>query len=121
MTTQYTRPGGGPKWANLIITLEDSQESLPGNDYIAGGSGSDTIFGQAGDDTIQGDGSIAGALAGNPVSAQRNPDGSLTLVPSSSSDSDGDDYIEGNAGDDVIFGNLGQDDIIGGSSNLFGL
>jgi Ca2+-binding RTX toxin-like protein len=31
-------------------------------------------------------------------------------------DTDGDDYIEGNAGNDLIFGGLGQDDLIGGSS-----
>jgi Ca2+-binding RTX toxin-like protein len=121
MAGQYTRPGGAPKWADWVIALEDGPESLFGNDYIAGGSGSDTIFGQAGDDTIQGDGSVTGALIGNPVLAQRNSDGSLTLVPSFESTSDGDDYIEGNAGNDVIFGNLGQDDIIGGSSDLFGL
>ncbi len=36
-------------------------------------------------------------------------------------DTDGDDYIEGNGGDDLIFGGLGQDDLIGGSSSLFGL
>jgi len=119
MTSRYTRPGGAPKWADWFIVLED--DNLFGNDYIAGGADSDTIFGQVGDDTIQGDGSITGALAGNPVLAERNLDGSLTLVPSFELASDGDDYIEGNAGNDVIFGNLGQDDIIGGSSNLFGL
>ncbi|MHC4396737.1 MAG: hypothetical protein ACYS1A_13895 [Planctomycetota bacterium] len=117
MANQYSRPGGGPKWADWIIIPGADTE---GDDYIAGGSGSDTIFGQLGNDIIQGDGSIAGKLEGNGVLAYRDSNGLLVVVPSFEATSDGDDYIEGNAGADVIFGNLGQDDIIGGSSELFG-
>ena len=54
-----------------------------GNDYIAGGPQDDTIFGQLGDDTIQGDGSIEGKLTQNPVGADRNSDGILTVISSS--------------------------------------
>ncbi|GAF97232.1 unnamed protein product, partial [marine sediment metagenome] len=119
------QPGSvaAPIWADWSITLlnETLAANSFGNDYIAGGANDDTIFGQGGNDTIQGDGSIASALADNPVLAYRDADGSLVIVPSFESTSDGDDYIEGNAGDDVIFGNLGQDDIIGGSSSLFSL
>ena len=45
----------------------------------------------------------------------------LIVNPSFEAETDGDDYIEGNAGSDVIFGTLGQDDMIGGSSDLFSL
>jgi len=113
-----------PVWGDWDIKLLDHSDSSIantfGNDYIAGGPNDDVIFGQLGDDTIQGDGSVDGKLAGNPVNVLRNADGSLK-VPSIEAPTDGDDYIEGNGGDDVIFGNLGQDDIIGGSSDLFGL
>jgi Ca2+-binding RTX toxin-like protein len=115
-------PGGGPAWADWTITLDQDMAALDnyGADYIAGGAGNDQIFGQQGDDVIQGDGSISGALAGNPVGASRSG-GALLVTPSFEATTDGDDYIEGNGGKDVIFGNLGQDDLIGGSSSLFSL
>ncbi|MBN2328533.1 MAG: hypothetical protein JXR73_15420 [Candidatus Omnitrophica bacterium] len=37
------------------------------------------------------------------------------------SESDGDDYMEGDGGNDRMYGDLGQDDMIGGASNLYGL
>jgi Ca2+-binding RTX toxin-like protein len=124
----YPSPMGTPVWANWDITLLDHDAATEaakgsnfGNDYIAGGPDDDMIFGQLGNDTIQGDGSITSKLVQNPVTAYRNPDGTLTVVPSFEASTDGDDYIEGNGGNDVIFGNLGQDDIIGGSSSLFSL
>ncbi|HEX2136568.1 MAG TPA: hypothetical protein VHG30_11795, partial [Microvirga sp.] len=140
-------PGGRPTWADWRITLDPSLDAGQfGDDYIAGGAHDDEIFGQLGNDTIQGDGTIGpetGEIPANFVvpsmdfalaaggtltlaaptnaGAKRGSDGSLTVTASFEGQSDGDDYIEGNAGDDVIFGNLGQDDIIGGSSNLFSL
>jgi len=123
-SADYEDPTEVPVWANWDIFIGDAERfNSYGNDYIAGGGHDDTIFGQLGDDVIQGDGSIAGKLAGTPapVEAYRNDDGTLTVVPSFEDATDGDDYIEGNGGADVIFGNLGQDDIIGGSSSLFSL
>ncbi|MCW2999090.1 MAG: type secretion target repeat protein, partial [Solirubrobacterales bacterium] len=128
-----------PDWAHLQIVelwhtalIESGYDEMArpasfGGDYIAGGAGDDVIFGQLGNDVIQGDGSIASALAGDPVGAARgrSEDGGVTdlgLTPSFEVvATDGDDYVEGGGGNDVIFGNLGQDDLIGGSSNLFTL
>jgi len=127
--TPQLDPDGQPRWGDWVIrlmdhSLADETDELNnfGGDYIAGGPANDMIFGQLGDDTIQGDGSIAGLVDdGVGVTAERNDDGTLTLVPSFEATTDGDDYIEGNGGGDVIFGNLGQDDILGGSSDLFSL
>jgi Ca2+-binding RTX toxin-like protein len=121
---------GTPVWADWEITLLDHSMAVEtaglnnfGDDYIAGGPDDDTIFGQLGNDTIQGDGSIGSLVnEGSPVTAYRDTNGLLVVVPSFENLSDdGDDYIEGNGGNDVIFGNLGQDDILGGSSDLFSL
>lgn len=115
-------PDGTPAWADWVIKIDETAGfNAFGDDYIAGGAHDDTIFGQRGDDVIQGDGSIDGKLAQNPVDAYRDPDGTLKVVPSFEAVTDGNDYIEGNDGADVIFGNLGQDDILGGSSELFSL
>ena len=123
VVTRHEDPTRVPGWADWRITLLDENTGLDtfGDDYLAGGPSADRIFGQLGNDTIQGDGSVDGRLAGDPVLARREADGTLTLVASFETTADGDDYIEGNGGDDVIFGNLGQDDILGGSSALFSL
>jgi len=92
-----------------------------GNDYIAGGAGDDHIFGQLGDDVIQGDGAIGDVGSETNVSASVDENGLLTIAASVDSETDGNDYIEGNTGDDLIFGNLGQDSIVGGSSQYHGL
>ena len=129
-------PAGRRAWSDRAITLlghsaEDQARggNSFGDDYIAGGGDDDMIFGQLGDDTIQGDGSVlfsqvsddAPLTSSTRVSAARDANGLLLLVPSDEDATDGDDYIEGNGGNDVIFGNLGQDDIVGGSSSLFSL
>ncbi len=118
----------GAPWAELTITelhhdadTEDLSNNNFGDDYIAGGGDDDMIFAQLGHDVVQGDGSIASALAGNPVGAVRDANGGLAVQPSFEAATDGDDYIEAGGGDDLVFGNLGQDDIIGGSSELFTL
>ena len=112
-----------------------------GNDYLAGGADHDMLFGQMGDDIIQGDGGIELAVAADHhVGSSRTPDGcpsddsgttaagacdvvgDLDLIASfDSPNTDGQDYIEGNAGFDQVFGGLGQDDILGGSSDYFSL
>ncbi|MHB8050091.1 MAG: carboxypeptidase regulatory-like domain-containing protein [Coriobacteriia bacterium] len=120
---------GTPVWGAWDVALlyhDAANDALPsalyGDDYIAGGADDDMIFGQLGDDTIQGDGSIDSAAFDDLwVSAARDGDGLLSVIASFESETDGDDYIEGNGGNDTVFGGLGQDDIIGGSSNLFSL
>jgi len=83
----YRDPDGAPDWAAYVILelwhthlIEAGLDPVAGPnsfgaDYIAGGAGHDMIFGQLGNDVIQGDGSIAGALAGAPVGAWRTPGG----------------------------------------------
>jgi Ca2+-binding RTX toxin-like protein len=110
-----------------------------GNDYLAGGPQNDLVYGQMGDDIMQGDGSIDTAFnATAHVGVSRTPDGcvaedtpgenpthagtcdfvgDLDLVPSFDAETDGEDYVEGNAGNDIAFGGLGQDDIVGGNSD----
>jgi Ca2+-binding RTX toxin-like protein len=131
---QYSNPDGSPVWAGSEITLlgyaltfDGSATDVSYDDYISGGPDDDTIFGQLGDDTIQGDGSIDPAEDGQFGPSIPIP-GSGLYFNVYESDSDGDDYIEGNSGDgdasngeDLIYGGLGQDDIIGGSSEHFGL
>jgi Ca2+-binding RTX toxin-like protein len=111
---------------------EGADDSVFGDDYIAGGSEDDMIFGSLGNDIIQGDGTIDFDMDGiadvfqvGGVNAGRDAEG-LIVINASAEDyngtgRDGDDYIEGNAGDDTVFGNLGRDDIIGGSSDAYGL
>ncbi|HSG95209.1 MAG TPA: calcium-binding protein, partial [Afifellaceae bacterium] len=131
-TWQLDPRGQAPSWADYRITLldhaDDTDPSLYGNDYIAGGAGDDQIFGQLGDDVIQGDGAVclenvtaAGMDPDADVGAYRDAAGTLVVHASVELATDGHDYIEGNGGNDVIFGNLGQDDLIGGSSDLFSL
>ncbi len=130
--SQVNPRGTASRQIEILDHADDTDPSLFGGDYIAGGADDDLIFGQLGDDIVQGDGSID--LNGNglvdldgsdagvvDVNAARLGDGTLAVRPSVESASDGDDYIEGGGGDDTVFGNLGQDDIIGGSSTLFGL
>src|SRR6185503_18948396 len=91
------RPGGGPIWGDMTVTLLDHSfaeqatvgSTRFGNDYLAGGADNDRIFGGLGDDIIQGDGSIDLA-----VSARRLSDGTLQVFGSVESVTDGDDYIE---------------------------
>jgi ELWxxDGT repeat protein len=71
-----------------------------GNDSISGGAGSDTLFGGGGNDTITGGRAVA----------------------ESSSDPEGQNFLDGGAGNDRLIGGINADTLIGGFGNdeLFG-
>ena len=120
-----------------LVDHSDAVEATPlgrfGDDVMAGGADSDVMFGELGNDLMQGDGAIE-TSEGDPsyLSYELDVDDTGYVAPDPDTseilyfnipetETDADDYMEGNGGSDLMFGGLGQDDIIGGSSALFGL